>query len=87
MCAKGRNPVFDARLALKVSQEISKDDAIDSDDGQERGNHLKARISRTLGAAVKTAVRANAKTVDGNRANIRPRYTFTYLLTRGSVAA
>lgn len=33
--------------------------------GTERGNHIKARINRTLGAAIKTVVGAIPKTVNG----------------------
>jgi hypothetical protein len=70
---------FDPSVTLKVFQAIRSDDdlralyicAIGGGTGYERGNHIKARINRTLGAAIKTAVGANSRTIDGNRVKVQ----------------
>ncbi len=64
---------FHEDITFQVFVHIREDDdlralyqrAIGGGPGTERGNHIKARINRALGAAIKTAVGAIPKTVNG----------------------
>lgn len=88
---------FDPNVTLKVFQRIRTDPAlqrlylraIGDRPGDERGNHIKARINRTLGAAIKTAVRATPKTIDGNpvKVQVTNEYIFSYTLLEFASAA
>jgi hypothetical protein len=79
---------FDSNVTLKVFQAIRTQDelrrlylrAIGDRQGNERGNPIKARINRTLGAAIKTAVRATPKTIDGNplKVQVSNEFIFSY---------
>ena len=70
---------FDPDVTLKVFQWIKADPelkslyerAIGGRPGDERGNPIKARVNRTLGATIKRAVDAASQTIDGGPAKIR----------------
>lgn len=74
-CAKS----FDPHVTLKTFQHIRTDErlnpiylrAIGNRPGEESGNPIKARINRTFGAAIKTAVGAVPQTVNGNPMKIQ----------------
>jgi hypothetical protein len=88
---------FDPSVTLKVFQAIRTDDDLrqlyvlainDRPPGlptrkpNDRGNPIKARINRTLGAAIKTAVDGAPKTVDGNpvKVQVSNEFIFSYTL-------
>lgn len=81
---------FDPNVTLKVFQAIRIRDelrhlylqAIGDRQGNERGNPIKARINRTLGAAIKTAVRGTPKTVDGNPVKVQVSNEFIFSYTQ-----
>ncbi len=81
---------FDPNVTLKVFQAIRTQDellrlylqAIGDRQGNERGNPIKARINRTLGAAIKTAVRATPMTVDGNPVKVQVSNEFIFSYTQ-----
>ena len=81
---------FDPNVTLKVFQAIRTRDelrrlylrAIGDRQGDERGNPVKARINRTLGAAIKTAVRATPKTIDGNPIKVQVSNEFIFSYTQ-----
>ncbi len=81
---------FDPNVTLKVFRAIRTEDelrllylrAIGDREGNERGNPVKARINRTLGAAIKTAVRATPKTVDGNPVKVQVSNEFIFSYTQ-----
>lgn len=70
---------FDPHVTLKTFQHIKSDErlnpiylrAIGNRPGDERRNPIKARINRTLGAAIKTAVGAVPQTVHGNAVKVQ----------------
>ena len=77
---------FDPNVTLKVFQAIRTRDelrrlylrAIGDRMGDERGNPVKARINRTLGAAIKTAVRAMPKTIAPIKVQVSNEFIFSY---------
>jgi hypothetical protein len=79
---------FDPHITLKTFQQIRKDDklrplfvrAIGNRPGDERGNPIKARINRSLGAAIKTAVGAVPQTANGNplKAQVTGEFILSY---------
>jgi hypothetical protein len=81
---------FDEHVTLKVFQHIRENDhlrglyerGIGARPGADRGNHIKARVNRTLGAAIKTAVGAIPKTENGNvlRAQVEGEFIRSYTL-------
>jgi hypothetical protein len=81
---------FDPNVTLKVFQAIRTDDklrrlylrAIGDRPGNERGNPIKARINRSLGAAIKTAVNATPETINGNpvKVQVTGEFIFSYTL-------
>lgn len=83
---------FDPNITLKVFQEIKSDTrlnelylrAIGGRPGDERGNPIKARLNRSLGAAIKTAVGGAPEKVDGSPVKIQVpnEYIFSYTLLR-----
>jgi hypothetical protein len=81
---------FDPNVTLKVFQAIRTENelrglylrAIGDRPGDERGNPIKARINRGLGAAIKTAVRATPKTVDGNPVKVQVSNEFIFSYTQ-----
>jgi hypothetical protein len=88
---------FDPDVTLKVFQEIRRDDelhklylrAIGDRAGDERGNPIKARINRNLGAAIKVAVGAlAAKTANGHpvKVPVSGQLIFSYTLLEPSTA-
>ncbi|WP_192250101.1 hypothetical protein [Mesorhizobium caraganae] len=88
---------FDPNVTLKVFQAIKANEdlnrtylcAVGDRPGDERGNPIKARINRSLGAAIKTAVRANPQTIDGNpvKVQVSNEYIFSYTLLEKAPAA
>lgn len=82
---------FDPDVTLKVFQALRTDEnlrrlylrAIGDRPGNERGNPIKARINRTFGAAIKTAVRATPKkTADGNPVKVQVSNEFIFSYTQ-----
>jgi hypothetical protein len=81
---------FDPNVTLKVFQAIREEDelrqlyirAIGDRPSDERGNPIKARVNRTLGAAIKTAVRAMPKTIDGNPMKVQVSNEFIFSYTQ-----
>jgi hypothetical protein len=81
---------FDPNVTLKVFRAIRTEKdllrlylrAIGDRQGNERGNPIKARINRTLGAAIKTAVRGTPKTVDGNPVKVQVSNEFIFSYTQ-----
>jgi hypothetical protein len=81
---------FDPNVTLKVFQEIKTDGdlrslyrrAIGGGPGDERGNHVKARINRSLGAAIKTAIGATPVKTNGKpvKVQVSGEYIFSYTL-------
>ena len=81
---------FDAHITLKTFQHIRKDEelaplyirAIGGRPGEDRGNPIKARINRNLGAAIKTAVDAVPQTANGHplKAQVSGEFIITYTL-------
>ena len=78
-------------MTLKVFQALRTDEnlrrlylrAIGDRPGNERGNPIKARINRTFGAAIKTAVRATPKkTADGNPVKVQVSNEFIFSYTQ-----
>jgi hypothetical protein len=79
---------FDAHITLKTFQHIRNDDklrplylrAIGDRPGDERGNPIKARINRNLGAAIKTAVGAVPQTAHGHplKAQVTGEFILSY---------
>ncbi|RWC42199.1 MAG: hypothetical protein EOS55_24560 [Mesorhizobium sp.] len=88
---------FDPSVTLKVFQAIKANEdlnriylrAVGDRPGDERGNPIKARINRSLGAAIKTAVRANPQTINGNpvKVQVSNEYIFSYTLLEKAPAA
>jgi hypothetical protein len=81
---------FDPSVTLKVFRAIRTEDdlrrlylrAIGDRPGNERGNSIKARINRTLGAAIKTAIRGTPKTIDGNPVKVQVSNEFIFSYTQ-----
>lgn len=82
---------FDPSVTLKVFQHLRADEdmdkkyrtAIGGRPGNEKGNPIKARINRSLGAAIKTAVGARPeKTANGDpvKVPVSGEYIFSYTL-------
>ena len=81
---------FDPNVTLKVFQKIKADDELRNlyvraigGPGDERGNPVKARINRSLGAAIKTAIGATpAKTTNGHpvKVQVSNEFIFSYTL-------
>jgi hypothetical protein len=79
---------FDPDVTLRVFQHVKEVDelrrlyerAIGDRPGHDRGNHIKARINRTLGAAIKTAVSARPKTTAGKavKGQVSGEFIFSY---------
>lgn len=71
--------VFDPNVTLKVFQAIRIDPqlrttylrAVASETGAERGNPIKSRINRALGAAIRTAVKADPEISAGNPVKVQ----------------
>lgn len=68
---------FDPHITLKTFQHIRTEMrpkyecAIGDRRGEDVGNHIKARINRTLGAAIKAVLGAVSQTVNGNRLKVQ----------------
>jgi hypothetical protein len=86
---------FDPHVTLKVFEAIDGDEddirakyceAIGGGDPYARGNRIKARINRALGAAIKTAVDANSKTIDGDpeKVQVSNKLIFSYTVLEPS---
>jgi hypothetical protein len=90
--AKNLSPAraFDPNVTFKVFQAIRTNNrlqrlylrAIGDRPGDERGNHIKARINRSLGAAIKIAVDATPKMIGGNpvKVQVTGEFIFSYTL-------
>lgn len=89
---------FDPDVTLRVFREIAADPALKDQYSNavggltigERGNAVKARINRTLGAAIKTAVGASPSMKDGapEKIQVGPGeliFTYTRLVGHGGV--
>jgi len=80
---------FDPDVTLKVFQWIKADPelrslyerAIGGRPGDARGNHIKARVNRTLGATIKRAVDAASQTMDGGPAKVQVSGEFIFSYT------
>ncbi len=85
---------FDPNVTLKVFQAIRHSGdlneiyirAIGGKPGNERGNPIKARINRSLGAIVKTAVQADVETIGDNpvKVQVSGEFIFSYTLLKPS---
>lgn len=83
---------FDPNVTLKVFQTIRTDErlnrlylrAIGDRPGDERGNPIKARINRSLGAIVKTAVQAEVETIGTSpvKVQVSGEFIFSYTLLK-----
>lgn len=83
---------FDPSVTLHVFQAIRSNDtlrqlylkAIGGGSGEERGNPIKARINRSLGASIKTAVGAEPQMIEGNpvKVQVSNEFIFSYTLLR-----
>lgn len=79
LCPAGAPAAAFADVTLRVFQRIRTDPALQSiylqaignRPGDERGNPLKARLNRTLGASIKTAVDGRPQKVGGNPVKIQ----------------
>jgi hypothetical protein len=75
----GREGTVPPDITLRTFRHIRRDEhlsglfsrAIGNRPGDDRGNWTKARINRNLGAAIKTAVGAVSKTIDGNPVTVQ----------------
>jgi hypothetical protein len=78
--------VVDPNVTLKVFQALKADEYLRSlylraiGDREEPGNPVKARVNRSLGAAIKTALRATAAKTEGNplKVQVSGEFIFTY---------
>ncbi|QQN62168.1 hypothetical protein JIR23_21495 [Bradyrhizobium diazoefficiens] len=84
------NPDVDnSDITLKVFRHIRQDErlnpkysrAIGGRPADERGNHTKARINRSLGAAIKTALRATPRMERGKPAKVQVTGEFIFSYT------
>jgi len=88
---------FDPNVTLKVFQSIRTDEELCAlyqtaindrppnappRTPNDRGNPIKARINRTIGAAIKTAVNATPKTVSGNPIKVQVSNEFIFSYTQ-----